>query len=81
MHLKANIPYLNECNASMNSFKVALSMNERWQAPGFENIRIYDEDNENHFFKGIKLANLWLKMICESHRSKCIKVSIFNLTV
>lgn len=56
----------------MNSFKVALSMNERQQAPGFETKRIYDEDNENHFFKGIKLANLWLKMICESHRYSMI---------
>ena len=56
----------------MSSLKVALSMNDRQQAPGFGTKRIYDEDNENYFFKGIKLANLWLKMICESQRYSMI---------
>ena len=35
----------------LSSSKIALSINDREQAPGFETKRLYDEDNKIIFLK------------------------------
>ena len=64
---------MNECNASMSSLKVAaylLMTDSKRQASELNEFMM--KITQIIFSKGIKLANLWLKMICESHRYSMI---------